>query len=78
MNDLGYNQVSNPNESLKLVLMCGGNHWDSFFDIFTILAKDFIPSHSLSPSPQVPRVDDIILTTQSSMRTLCHIKYMIF
>ena len=45
MNDLGYGQLSNPNRSLKLVLMHVEIIGNSS-DIFTILAKDFIASHS--------------------------------
>ena len=78
MNDLGYGQLSNPNRSLKLVLMRVEIIENSFFDISTNLAKDFIASHSLSQSPQVPRVDDPILITQSSSWTSCSIQYMTF
>ena len=78
MNDLWYNQLSNLNRSLKLVLMCVGNHENSLFDISITLAKDFIASHSLSQSPQIPRADDPILITQSSSWTLCRIQYMTF
>ena len=77
MNDLGYGQMSNPNRSLKLVLM----HVEiikNSFDISTTLAKDFIASPSLSQSPQIPRVDDFILIAQSSSWTSCHIQYMAF
>ena len=63
MNDLGYGQLSNPYRSLKLVLMRVEITENSFFDISTTLAKDFIASHSLSQSPQILRVDDPILTT---------------
>ena len=69
MNDLGYGQFSNPNQSLKLVLMRVEIIGNSFSDIFTTLAKDFIESYSLSQSPQIPRVDDPILITQSSSWT---------
>ena len=78
MNDLGYGQLSNPNMSLNLVLMRVEIIENSFFDISTILAKDFIASHSLSQSPQIPRVDDPILTSQSSSWTSCRIQYMTF
>ena len=78
MNDLGYGQVSNPNRSLKLVLMRVEIIENSFLDISTTLAEDFIASHSLSQSPQIPRVDDPILTTQSSSWTSCRIQYMTF
>ena len=78
MNDLGYGQQSNPNWSLKLVLMRVEIIENSFFDISTTLAKDFIASHSLSQSPQIPRVDDPILIIQSSSWTSCHIQYMTF
>ena len=78
MNDLGYGQLSNPNRSLKLVLMRVEIIENSFSDISNILAKDFIASHSLSRSPQISRVDDSILITQSSSRTSCCIKYMTF
>ena len=67
MNDLGYGQLSNPNQSLKLVLMLVEIIGNSFSDIFTTLDKDFIASHSLSQSPQIPRVDDLMLITQSSL-----------
>ena len=77
MNDLGYGQLSNPNRSLKLVLM-RVEIIENSFDISTILAKDFFVSHSLSQSPQIPRVDDLILITQSSSWTSCHIQYMKF
>ena len=81
MNDLGYGQLSNPNRSLKLVLMRVEIIENSFFDISTTLAKDFIASHSFesissnseSQSPQIPRVDDPILITQSSSYTSCRI-----
>ena len=39
------------------------------FDTF----KDFIVSHSLSKSPQILRMNDLILTTQSCSRTLYYI-----
>ena len=45
MNDLGYSQLSNPNRSLKLVLMRIEIIKNSS-DISTTLAKDFIASHS--------------------------------
>ena len=67
MNDLGYGQLSNPNWSLKLILMHVEIIGNSFSDIFTTLAKDFITSHSLSQSPQILRADDPILITQSSL-----------
>ena len=76
MNDLGYSQLSNPNRSLKLVLMRVEIIENS--NISTTLAKDFIASHSLSQSPQIPRVDDPILITQSSSWTSCRIQYMTF
>ena len=88
MNDLGYSQLSNPNRSLKLVLMrveiignsfliLSGNYLE-IIDISTTLAKDFIASYSLSQSPQILRVDDPILIIQSSSWTSCHIQYMTF
>ena len=76
MNDLGYGQLSNPNRSLKLVLMRVEIIENS--DISNTLAKDFIASYSLSQSPQIPRVDDLILMTQSSSWTSCCIQYMKF
>ena len=66
MNDLGYSQLSNPNWSLKLVLMRVEIIKNSFSDILNTLAKDFITSYSLSQSPQILRVDDPILIIQSS------------
>ena len=78
MNDLGYGQLSNPNRSLKLALMRVGNHRELFSNIFTTLVKDFVASHSLSQSPQILRVDDPILITQSTSWTSCRIQYMIF
>ena len=78
MNDLGYGQLSNPKRSLKLVLMRVEIIENSFFDISTTLAKDLIASHSLSQSPQIFRVDDPILITQSSLWTSCRIQYMTF
>ena len=47
MNDLEYGQLSNPNRLLKLVLMVE-KIMENSCDIFTILAKDFILSHSLN------------------------------
>ena len=73
MNDLGYGQLSNPNRSLKLVLMRVEIIGNSFSDISTTLAKDFMTSHFLSQSPQIQRADDPILITQSSSWTSCHI-----
>ena len=67
INDLGYGQLSNPNRSLKLVLMRVEIIENSFSDISTTLAKYFIAYHSLSQSPQIPRVDDSILITQLSV-----------
>ena len=78
MNDLGYGQLSNPNRSLKFVLTHVEIMGNSFFDISTTLAKDFIATHSLSQSSQIPRIDDPILITQSSSWTSCHIQYMRF
>ena len=78
MNDLGCVQLSNLNQSLKLELMRVEIIENSFFDISTTLANNFIASHSLSQSPQVPRVDDPILITQSSSWTSCRIQYMMF
>ena len=69
MNDLGYGELSNPNRSLKLVLMHVEIIGNPFFDISTTLAKDFIESHSLSQSAQILRVDDPIMITQSSSWT---------
>ena len=66
MNDLEYGRLSKPNRSLKLVLMHIEIIENSFSDISITLAKDFIASHSLSQSPQIPRVDDPILITQLS------------
>ena len=82
MNDLGYGQLSNPNRSLKLVVMRVEIIENSFFDISITLAKDFIASHSLSQSPQIPRVDDPILITQSSSWThvvsnVCRFRYLV-
>ena len=45
MNDLGYGQLSNPNRSLKLVLM-RVEIIENSFDISTTLAKDLIASYS--------------------------------
>ena len=73
MNHLGYGQLSNPNRSLNLVLMRVEIIENSLFDISTTLAKDFIASYSLSQSPEILRVDDPILTTQSSLWTSCRI-----
>ena len=69
MNDLGYSQLSNLNQLLKLVLMRVEIIGNFFSDIFTTLGNDFIASHSLSQSPQIPRADDPILITQSSSWT---------
>ena len=77
MNDLGYGQLSNPNRSLKLVLMRVEIIGNSS-DISITLAKDFIASHSLSQSPQIQRLDDPILTTQSFSWTSCRIQCMMF
>ena len=78
MNDLGYGQLSNPNQSHKLVLMRVEIIGNSFSDISTTLAKTFIASHSLSQSPQILRVDNPILITQSSSWTSFRIQYMTF
>ena len=40
----------------------------SLSDIYNTLAKDFIAFHPSSQSPLILRVDDTILTTQSSLR----------
>ena len=72
MNDLGYGQLSNPNWSLKLVLMRVEIIENYFSDISTILAKDFIASHSLSQSPQILRVDDPIVITQYNHLRVLH------
>ena len=58
----GYGQLSNPNFSLKLVLMCV-EIIEKSSDISTTLAQDFVSSHSLSQSPQIPRADDPLLIT---------------
>ena len=65
MNDLwlGYGLFSNPNRSLKLVVMHRGNHWELFSDISATLDNDFIIFHSLNRSPQKLRADNPILTT---------------
>ena len=78
MNALGYGQLSNPNRSFKSVLMRVEIIENSFFDISTTLVKDYIASHSLSQSPQILRVDDPILITQSSSWTSFRIQYMTF
>ena len=57
----GYGQISNLNQSFKLVLMRIRNHQNSFSDISTTMTKDFIASHSLSQSRQILRADDPIL-----------------
>ena len=74
MNDLGYGQLSNLNQSHKLVLSVKEIIRNSF-NISTILGKDFIVSHSLSLSPLILRVNNLILATQSSSRTSCYIIY---
>ena len=63
MNDLGYDQLSIPDQSLKLVLMSVEIIGNSS-DISPTLAQDFIASYSLSQAPQIPRMDDPILITQ--------------
>ena len=73
MNDDRYNQILNPNQSFKLVLIVKESTNNSFYDIFTTLAKDFITSHSLSQFLQVQGVDDLIVTTQSPPRIYYHI-----
>ena len=75
MNGLGYGQLSNPNRTLKIVLIPVEIIGNSFSDISTTLAHDFIVSRSMSQSPQIPRVDDSILITQSSSCTACRIQY---
>ena len=75
MNDLGYGQLSNPNRSLKLVLMRVKIIGNSFSNISTTLAKDFIASHSFESISSNTEVDDPILITQSSSWTSCHIQY---
>ena len=77
MNDFVYGQLSNPDRSLKLVLI-SVEIIENSFDICTTLAKDFIASHSLSQYPQILRMDDPILITQSSSWTSCRIQYMTF
>ena len=77
MNDLTYCQLSTPNRSLKLVLYMEEIIRNSF-DISTTLVEDFIAPHSLSQSPQILRVDDLILTTQLSLRTSYCIQYSKF
>ena len=73
MNELGYGQLSNPNRSLKLVLMYVEIIGNSLSDISTTLAKDFIASHSSSQSFQISRVKDLIVIIQSSSWTSCRI-----
>ena len=63
MNDLGYDQLSNPNRSLKLVLMHVEIIENSFFDISTTLAKDIIASHSF---------ESISLNTEGVISNLDH------
>ena len=41
MNDLEYGQLSNPNRSLKLVLMHGENHRETFLQYFYYLGQGF-------------------------------------
>ena len=41
MNDLGYGQLSNPNRSLKLVLMRVGNHREHLLRYFHYLGQAF-------------------------------------
>ena len=53
MNDSGNGQLSNPNQSLKLVLMQVEIIGNFLSDISTTLTKDFIATHSLSQSPQI-------------------------
>ena len=71
MHLITYGQLSNPIRSLKLVLMRVEIIGNSFSDISTTLAKDFLASHSLSQSPQILRADDPIFITQSSLWTSC-------
>ena len=56
----------NPNWFLNLILIHGGNHRDTFFDISIILVKYITISHSLEKSPLTPRVDNPILVTDES------------
>ena len=41
MNNLEYNQLSNPNRSLKLVLMCIGNYRELILQYFYYLGQGF-------------------------------------
>ena len=66
MNDLGYGQLSNPNRSLKLVLMRVEIIENSFFDISTIFAKDFIASHSFESISSNTWRDETARSTISS------------
>ena len=43
---------------------------NSFCDIFTTLAMDFITSHSLSQFRQIPTAENFVRTTQSYSKTL--------
>ena len=69
MNDLVHGQLSNPNRPLKLVLIGGEFIRNTFFSISTTLANDLITSHSLSQYSLISTVKDLILTTQSPMRS---------
>ena len=71
MNELGYGQLLDPNQSPNLVLMPVENH-QQHLDISFTLVKDLIESHSLSQSPLILRANDPILIPQSPMMTLYH------
>ena len=59
---------------IKLFINCmstgkGYNIIKKTFKISIMFAKDFIASHSLSSSPIIPRVNNLILIVQSFSRT---------
>ena len=78
MTDLGYDQLLNPNQSLKLVFLWKEIIENSFSNISTMLTKDFTASHSLKHSLQIPRVDNPTMTIESPSKTSCYIQYMTF
>ena len=69
MNDLSYGQLSIPNRSHTLALVCV--IIKNSYNISITLDKNFIASHSLSQFSQMLRVYNPILTTQLPSKILC-------
>ena len=75
MNDLGYDQLLNPNKSFKLVLVRRGNHREHLLRYFHYLGKEFHLISFLELFSLNIEANDPILTIPSFENFMLNLMY---